>query len=217
MYAGHFATSIVLHRLYPDILPFVFTIGVGFLDITFGILAYYGFETITENHNAGLINVTLHCNYSHSLIGSLILSSIYGLLSGSFIPAFISSFSHFVEDWFVHNKDLFLDPYSDIIIGGTSLWSKFPIFSYYLEAILCICCAILTSKDIFSNISNIYVLYLNWTRRPSKSGGLAKVSVLQENIKRKILFKTFIINFCTPAIIIGSILFKNYYDYKFKY
>jgi hypothetical protein len=214
MYAGHFATSIVFHKLYPNVLPFVFTIGVVFLDIVFGILAYYGVETISENNNAGLISVNLHCNYSHSLIGSIILSSIYGFLSGSFIPAFLSSFSHFIEDWFVHNKDLFLDPYSNIIVGGTSLWSKFPIFSYYFEAILCIFCTIFTSKDISSIIANIYVLYLHWSRRPSVSGGLAKVANLPENVKREILLKAFLKNFCTPAIIIGSILFKNYYDYK---
>ncbi|KAI9299652.1 hypothetical protein BJ944DRAFT_292229 [Cunninghamella echinulata] len=204
---GHFATSIVLHKVYPDVLPFILTVGVGLLDLTFGVLAYYGLETITDNPKAGLISVDLHCPYSHSLIGSFIISSIYGLLSGgSFLPAFLSSFSHFAEDWIVHNKDLFLDPYSNILVGGTTLWSHFPIFTYYLEALFCVGCALFTSKDIFSIIANV----------PSAAGGLAKVANLQDDIKQEVLLKTFLNNFGVPAIIIGFLLFKNYYGYRLK-
>lgn len=216
MFAGHFATSVVLHKLYPGTLPFTFSVGVAFLDIIFGVLAYYGYEGLTKNHNAGLIAVDLHCDYSHSLIGSLILSSIYGLLTGSFVPGFISSFSHFVEDWVLHNEDLLLDPYSGIVIGGTTLWSKFPILSYYFEALFCVGCAIYSSKDIFTVIANLYIFYLHWNNRPSNAGGLAKIAVLQEDIKRKMLLKGFLTTFGIPAIIIGFILLKNYYDYKLK-
>ncbi|CAO3641619.1 unnamed protein product [Cunninghamella echinulata] len=217
MYAGHFATSIVLHKVYPDVLPFILTVGVGLLDLTFGVLAYYGLETIIDNPKAGLISVDLHCPYSHSLMGSFLLSFIYGIVSGgSFLPAFLSSFSHFIEDWIVHNKDLFLDPYSNILVGGTTLWSHFPIFTYYLEALFCIGCALFTSKDIFSIIANMYVFYLHYSLRPSAAGGLAKVSNLQDDIKREVLLKAFIKDFGIPAIIIGSLLFKNYYSYRLK-
>ncbi|CAO3623636.1 unnamed protein product [Cunninghamella blakesleeana] len=216
MFAGHFATSIVLHKLYPETLPFTFSIGVAFLDLVFGVLAYYGYEGLTKNPNAGLIAVDLHCDYSHSLIGSLILSIIYGLVTGSFIPGFISSFSHFIEDWTLHNNDLLLDPYSRIVVGGTSLWSLFPIFSYYFEASFCVACAIYSSKDISTVIANLYIFYLLWNERPSNAGGLAQVAVLPDDIKQKLLFKGFLTKFGIPAITIGFILFKNYYDYKMK-
>lgn len=216
MYAGHFSTAILLYKIHPDVSPFVLAVGVGFLDIIFGILAYFGVETITENPQTGLIGVNLHCNYSHSLLGSIILSTFYGIIttggSLSFLPVFIASFSHFVEDWIVHNKDLFLDPYSNIIVGGTSLWSKYPIGSYYLEATWCLVIAAFTttnSPKVKEIMANIYVFYLHWSRRPSTSGGFAQVARLPEDAKRSILFKSFIKNFGTPAIVIGLLLFKS--------
>lgn len=215
MYAGHFSTAILLYKIYPNVIPFVFTVGVGFLDIVFGILAYFGLETISENPHTGLIGVNLHCNYSHSLAGSAVLSVLYGIVTGSFVPAFVASFSHFVEDWTVHNKNLFLDPYSNILVGGTSLWSKYPIGAYYLEGALCFVIAALTSRDIFTVMANLYVCYLHWGKRPSVPGGFPKVARLPEPVKRTTLFKAFTRNFGSPAIILGTLLFKNYYDVKY--
>ena len=129
MYAGHFATAFLFHSYFPEVNPFLFTFGVGILDIVFGILAYFHMEGLSINPKAGLLGLDLHCPFTHSLVGSLTISLLWGSLSldvRSFLPVFASAFSHFIEDWFVHNRDLELYPGSSVFVGGLRLWSRYP-------------------------------------------------------------------------------------------
>lgn len=206
MYAGHFAPITVIQRRYPDVSPFVFTIGVGFLDIIFGILSYYGFEGFYNNPNSGLLGADISCNYSHSLIGSIILSIFYGIITRSFVPGFLSSFSHFIGDWLIHNEDLPLDPYTNIMIGGTKMWGNFPIFSFYFEAVFCIICGYYSSRDNPTIIANVFILILHLFMYPSGESMPSKISKLAEMDKRKYTFIIVVSSFVIPGIIIGFIL-----------
>ena len=109
MYAGHFGLVLLFQAYFPHINSFLFTFGVGLADIIFGFLAYLNLEGVSINPKAGFLGVDLHCSYSHSLLGSLIISGLWGCLginNNTFLPLFFSSFSHFILDWIVHNRDL---------------------------------------------------------------------------------------------------------------
>ncbi|CAF1294107.1 unnamed protein product [Rotaria sordida] len=97
-----------------------------------------------------------------------------------------TDFRHFIQDWLVHNRDLEFYPKSNIFIGGTEWWSRYPCGTYYFELILCALCSIETlrknsNNSIFSIkqiclcLSICYVFYLHYQRRPTASGKLAKM------------------------------------------
>ena len=222
MYAGHFATALLFHSYFPEVNPFLFTFGVGILDIVFGILAYFHVEGLSINPKAGLLGLDLHCPFTHSLVGSLTISLLWGSLSldvRSFLPVFASAFSHFIEDWFVHNRDLELYPGSSVFVGGLRLWSRYPYGSYYLELALCTVCSIEMLRQKMTaltfGIQNIrlclavcYVLYLHYQRRPAVSRQLSQV--LETTPKEKqglIVFKAFMKSFTFPAVILGFLLY----------
>lgn len=161
MYCGHFAITPVLKKYYPHVPTYVFTIGVIYLDILFATLAIFGLEGFSIDNEAGVLGVVIHCSYTHSLIGSVLLSLLYGKLNGFLVPGFIAAFSHFVTDWMVHNHDLFLDPVSKIVVGGTGLWGNYPTASHYLENGLCFVCLLLTAPDTRLMLPNVLSILLN--------------------------------------------------------
>jgi hypothetical protein len=222
MYAGHFALALLFQFYFPEVNSFLLTFGVGLLDIIFGLLAYFNLEGVSINPKAGFLGVNLHCPYTHSLVGSLIISLLWGCLginNNSFLPLFLSSFSHFILDWTVHNRDLELYPKSKIIIGGTECWSRYPHGTYYFELILCLFCSIETLRKVkdslsFSThgllliVSICYVFYLHYQRRPATSGQLAQMikSVPKEK-QGPLLFTVFMKSFMIPAISLGTLLY----------
>ncbi|KAI8136886.1 hypothetical protein BJV82DRAFT_675424 [Fennellomyces sp. T-0311] len=159
MYAGHFALTTVLQRSYPSFSPYVFSFGVVFPDIVHGIVAYFGLEGIVKNPNGGLMGVDIYCDYTHSLLGVLLLSSIYG--AGFGFPGFIASLSHFFLDWLVHNADIVLDPFSKHVIGGTGLYGTYPEFTFFVEGLLCVACTAYAAKDRRTLLVNALILLLH--------------------------------------------------------
>ena len=221
MYAGHFALVLVLVFYYPGVNAFLLAIGVGLLDIVFAFLAYFNLERISINPKAGFLGVDLYCPYSHSLVGALIISFLWacwGLNDDTFLPLFLSSFSHFILDWFVHNRDMELYPHSHVCIGGTECWSRYPYAAYYFELLLCIVCSIeavrqaadiltFNTRGLLLTVAIGYVFYLHYQRRPSMSGRLA--GVLKNVSKERqglYISNTFIISFIVPAISLGLVL-----------
>jgi hypothetical protein len=166
MYCGHFAVAPVLKKYYPHVPTYVFTIGVIYLDILFGLLSAFGVEGFSIDNEAGVLGVIIHCDYTHSIVGSVLLSLIYGKLTGYPIPGFIASFSHFVTDWMVHNDDLFLDPVTKIVVGGTNLWGNYPLVAHFVENGLCFVCILLTTSDTRLMLPNIIAIILNVTLLP---------------------------------------------------
>lgn len=166
MYCGHFALIPVLKKYYPNVPSYVFSIGVVFLDILFATLAIVGLEGFSVDNEGSVLGVNIHCNYTHSLVGSLLLSFVYGKLTGYFVPGFIAAFSHFVTDWLVHNDDLYLDPVSKIVVGGTGIWSKYPTLAHYLENGLCLVCILLTFPDTRLMLPNVLSIIFNLVMFP---------------------------------------------------
>jgi hypothetical protein len=220
MYTGHFATALLFHSYYPSIFSFVFTFGVCFIDIVFGLFILFGIERIDLNVKG--TSVDLYCPVSHSLLGSFVISYLWGCIDTTgeyFMPLFLSSFSHFVEDWLVHNRDLPLYPFSSIYVGGTCFHAKYPRAAYYFELILCILCSIQAWRTKISHDSQltaqislffaiVYILFMHYLSRKSISGELANLLKKQPDVKHQqramgaVSLQAFII----PAVILGTLL-----------
>ncbi|CAF1349020.1 unnamed protein product [Rotaria sp. Silwood1] len=220
MYTGHFSTALLFHSYNPSLTPFSFTFGVCIIDIVFGLLILFGLERIDLNVKG--TSVDLYCPISHSLLGSVAISYLWGYIDITgkyFIPLFFSSFTHFIEDWFVHNWDLPLYPFSSIYVGGTCFHAKYPRAAFYLELILCILCSIVAwRRKILDNsqltvqislfLSIAYILLMHYLCRKSISGELANLLKKEQDIKKQrrmmgvVSLKAFVI----PAIILGTLL-----------
>ncbi|CAO3636455.1 unnamed protein product [Cunninghamella blakesleeana] len=206
MYSGHLAPILVLSKKYPNVSPFVFSFGVGVLDIAFGILSYFEYEGLTLNPEAGYMGADGYIDYSHSLLGTVILSTLFGIITGQFVPGFLAVFSHFIGDWLVHNQDLVLDPFTKIKIGGTGLWGNHPTFSFYLELTVILLAACFSSKDLPNYSVTGILLYLHWMNRPSaKLVATELANIPKEEVGMKVMISMFIY-FGIPALLIGSIL-----------
>jgi membrane-bound metal-dependent hydrolase YbcI (DUF457 family) len=114
MYPGHFAAGLALKAAEPRASTLGLMLGVGLLDIIFGVLVPFGVEGGGFSHFV--------TPWSHSLLMALVWSSLFGaayLGSGSRVAAvmFLAVFSHWVLDVLSHNPDMQLWPYSKIELG----------------------------------------------------------------------------------------------------
>lgn len=210
MYAGHFAAVPIIRNYYPNVSPFTLTFGVIFLDLAFASLTFLGFEGFTLNPHAGALGIDIHCKYSHSLLGSIILSVIYGTATGSFTPAFLASLSHFVGDWLVHNLDLPLDPFSGIMIGGTSIWGNYPTFAYYFELLFCIVLGLFGPKDGTKLYFILSTALLHLTSHDSSKALLIKtLSMPSESDRQKYTALAISSSFIIPAILLAYLIRKT--------
>jgi hypothetical protein len=113
------------------------------LDLLFIPLFLLNVETIDTLPGGGYGNRVIHADYTHSLLGALLLSAAFGaaaawrwdrrlgLLLGGV------AFSHWVLDLIVHRKDLPILPgnVGDLPLLGFGLWAV-PIVSIPIEAAL---------------------------------------------------------------------------------
>lgn len=170
MYVGHLAIALALKALLPHIPSFVIIVGTAWLDILDGIFILFGWNSITPNLSAGpylFFNLTF-IDWDHSLLMASLLSLLWALICFKLynnnnqqiaIIAAISSMSHWVSDWPMHNEDLALYPFSNYHFGY-NLWGKLGLFSWYLEILFVI---LLSSFSYFLNskrgVSWKYVYY----------------------------------------------------------
>ena len=226
MYAGHFGIIHALQHWFPDTSIYVLSFGVVFIDIIHSILSFHGIETFTRNVNAGLIGADVQCDYSHSLLGQLVLSFIYGVFTRtktkkkSIIPGFVASFSHFILDWLVHNSDLMLGPppfLNDHTVGGTGFWANYPETAFYFEGLLCIICAIFYSNRDHSNtnkkipaIATLLLIAMHVQFRLMSPSLLDHIFSIDDLVKRHHLVGVlFICSFTLPALLFGFMLGRN--------
>ena len=113
------------------------------LDVVFIPLFLLGTETIEALPGGGYGKVVIHADYTHSLLGALVLSAAFGaaawwrwdrrlgLLLGGV------AFSHWLLDLIVHRADLPILPANaaDLPLLGFGLW-RVPMVSIPLEAAL---------------------------------------------------------------------------------
>ena len=137
MCAGHFAAGLAMKAAEPRAPTWVLLLGVGFLDVLFGIFVLLGIErvTITPGQSPGFWLDFI--DWSHSLAASIFWSVLFGLAfarRGRLVAlwAGLAVFSHFVLDVFMHPPDLALWPHATAHVG-LGLWRLWPHGWWWFE------------------------------------------------------------------------------------
>ncbi|KAI7874480.1 hypothetical protein K492DRAFT_174466 [Lichtheimia hyalospora FSU 10163] len=208
MYSGHFAFANVIRRWYPDTPAYSIVLGVVWLDVIFAILCLWGIEGFVEDPSAGLQGASGFCDYSHSLLGTIVLSAVYGAIFG--IPGMVASLSHWVQDWLVHNDDLMLDPFSKILVGGTSFWSRFPELAFYFEALFIVVCACAApdSRKPATIIANAFLLALHIMSRFMLPPAIERLVSIQDDSARYFETGFYILASITIPIIVMCVILE---------
>jgi hypothetical protein len=141
MLAGHFAVAAAVKAKNPEIPLWSLMLSTQLMDIAFAPLLVSGVETMEVGGGYG--NVVIHADYTHSLVGALLLAAVagawagraWGKRAGYVIGATV--FSHWILDLLVHRADLPLLPgnLGNLPLLGFGLW-RFPAVSHTVEALL---------------------------------------------------------------------------------
>jgi len=143
MFAGHFGLAAVVKAKQPSIPLWALMVSTQLLDILFVPLVLMNIETIEPIGKGGYGEGIIHANYTHSLVGALIIAIVAGSLAwrawgrkgGLVIAAVV--FSHWILDLLVHRADLPILPgnLGNLPLLGFGLWA-FPVVSIVMESIL---------------------------------------------------------------------------------
>jgi hypothetical protein len=147
MYAGHFAAALALKTTQPRVPTWVLLLGVGFLDVLFGLFVLLGIEraSITPGHPPGFSLDFI--DWSHSFAMSIAWSLLFGLAflrrgGAVALAAAIAVFSHFALDLLMHPPDLALWPHAHAHLG-IGLWVRWPSGWWWFElAFIALCGAV---------------------------------------------------------------------------
>jgi membrane-bound metal-dependent hydrolase YbcI (DUF457 family) len=127
MIAGHFGLAAGVKAAEPQIPLWALMLATVWLDIVFVPLFLTGIETlqpVAGTHGGYGANI-IHADYTHSLVGAVVLSVVFGIACGlpwklrSGVVLGLVSFSHWLLDLVVHRADMPLLP------GDTAHFSKF--------------------------------------------------------------------------------------------
>lgn len=145
MFAGHFGlAAAVTGRAAPRVPLWALMLATQLLDIVFVPLLLTGVERMDavpgkEGYGSSLI----HADYTHSLVGALVLSALAAGLalrrwgrSGAWTVGAVV-FSHWLLDLLVHRPDLPILPanWGDLPLLGFGLW-RYPAICAVVEALL---------------------------------------------------------------------------------
>ena len=141
MIAGHFGFAAGVKGRERQVPLWSLMLATAWLDVVFIPLFLSGIETIekapdaTGPYGAGII----HANYTHSLVGAVLLSVLFGAAFGwrwgqrTGVILGLVAFSHWVLDLVVHRADLPLLPGNvGGIVFGFGLW-RYPAMSAAIE------------------------------------------------------------------------------------
>jgi membrane-bound metal-dependent hydrolase YbcI (DUF457 family) len=109
---GHFGLAAGAEAAEPRAPLWSLMLATMWLDVVFTPLYLAGVETIETPPGGGYGSSTIHADYTHSLVGALVLSAIFGAVAvrpwgrraGVVLAAV--AFSHWVLDLLVHRADL---------------------------------------------------------------------------------------------------------------
>lgn len=145
MITGHFGFAAAVKSREPQTPLWALMFASVWLDIIFVPLFLAGIETLTKAPDAqtGYGGAIIHADYTHSLVGAVLLSALLGWLAKllwgtrSGVVIALVSFSHWVLDLIVHRPDLPILPGN--LLGlpklGLGLW-RFPTTSAALEFLI---------------------------------------------------------------------------------
>ena len=145
MIVGHFGFAAMVKGREPATPIWILMLAAVWLDIVFIPLYVMGVETIHPIAGAHLGYGTgiIYADYTHSLIGAIVLSVFLGAIGGIFwgkrsaIVIGLVAFFHWVLDLIVHRADMPILPanFGNLPRLGFGLW-RFPVASAALELIL---------------------------------------------------------------------------------
>jgi len=140
---GHFGLGAGAQAAEPRAPLWSLMLATMWLDVVFLPLFLAGVETIDTPAGGGYGSSVIHADYTHSLVGALVLSAIFGAVAiglwgrraGVVLAAV--AFSHWLLDLIVHRADLPILPGNagGLPLLGFGLWAS-PIASIGLEAVL---------------------------------------------------------------------------------
>lgn len=146
MIAGHFGVAAGVKARAPAAPLWALMLATQWLDIVFVPLFLAGIETIEPVDPANpsaFGGVIIHANYTHSLVGAVLLSALAGLVArarwgrqvGGVIGA--AAFSHWILDLVVHRPDLPILPGNagNLPLLGIGLW-QWPVVVVAVELLL---------------------------------------------------------------------------------
>ncbi|MBW5448025.1 permease [Cohnella sp. CFH 77786] len=143
MFAGHFGIAAAVRAKSPKVPLWALMAATQLLDIAFVPMLLTGTETIDSSGGEGYGEAVIHADYTHSVVGMLVLALIAGLAAarwwgsrgGITIGAVVAS--HWLLDLIVHRADMPILPGNagDLPLLGLGLW-KFPEWSAALELII---------------------------------------------------------------------------------
>ncbi|TSE13747.1 permease [Mesorhizobium intechi] len=146
MIAGHFGLAAAVKARRPSVPFYGLMLATAWLDIVFVPLLLTGAEGLVKAPDAqaaGYGAAFIHAWYTHSLLGAIVLSTIFGAF---FAPRYgrtaavvvgAVAFSHWLLDLIVHRPDLPLLPANalDLPLLGFGLW-RYPTVSAGLELLI---------------------------------------------------------------------------------
>jgi hypothetical protein len=149
MYAGHIASALAMKAKEPRAPTWALVLGVGILDVLFGIFVPLGIErtTVTPGVSPGFRLDVI--DWSHSLAMSLAWAVVFGVVVGAVVrrgPAVaawcgFAVFSHYLLDLLMHPHDLALWPHA-AKHWGFGIWTIHPPFWWFFElAFIALCLA----------------------------------------------------------------------------
>jgi hypothetical protein len=145
MIAGHFGLAAAVKARRPLIPIWGLMLATQWLDVLFVPLVIAKVEGLgpVPGMTEGYGRVIIHADYTHSLLGALVLSAVLGLLLGrrwgrsSGMVIALVSFSHWMLDLFMHRADMPLLPGNagGLPRLGFGLW-RWPVASALAELAL---------------------------------------------------------------------------------
>ena len=151
MYAGHFAAALAIKAKEPRAPTWALLLGVGFLDVLFGIFVMLGVEKVRMTPRVAPGFSLDFIDWSHSLAMSLVWAGLFSIpfwrrSRPAGLAVALAVFSHFLLDLPMHPPDLALWPYSTIHLG-LGLWRRLPIGWWWVElAVIALFCAYYVSR-----------------------------------------------------------------------
>ncbi len=152
MIAGHFGLAAAVKGRAREVPLWALMLATVWLDVVFVPLLIAGVETVDDapGTDGGYGDAVIHAEYTHSLVGALLLSALFGVIAarrwGRYVGSVLGAvaFSHWLLDLVVHRRDLPVLPGNagDLPLLGFGLW-KAPAVTIAVELALVVVGAIL--------------------------------------------------------------------------
>jgi hypothetical protein len=151
--AGHFGFAAAVKARAPSVPLWALMLGCQWLDVVFVPLLLAGverLEPIAGSRPGAYGESIIHADYSHSLVGALVLSALFGAIAGlrygrrSAVVLGLVAFSHWMLDLLMHRDDMPVLPGGGGHLPslGLGLW-RWPGPSAALELVLVVVGALL--------------------------------------------------------------------------